>query len=572
MPSGMPNPHTVVPWMCICGLLRSFIAVAEELSVTRAAARLHITQPALSRQIHQLEADLGVPLFAREPHGLRLSDAGEVLLQRTPALLSGWDSAAVAARATTSALRVGFTAATTSDLARTAAAAFGASHPGWRIVTTQLSWADPTALLRSRAVDVTLLRHPVPDLDLVRIAELRHEPRVLALPEQHHLARQEEVDLSDLLDETFVPLPAGPWRDYWLCVEERHGHPAQLADPVNGPEEWAAAIIAGRGIAITAASTATYYARPGMVFRPVRGITPSIVYAAWRRDDHRADVQQFIAACQTAARPAAPAETRAPAESGRRSTAGLFTARPPESSGTLVLRLAVSAEADTVQQQLLGAYSAAAPATPVALTATASTSSRVDAVLGRRVDAALARVRRSPHPDLDYQRLDRTPLLLAVPQQHPLNVLGTAADAVPLRYLDGEPLAFYDRAQNPWWYDDVLDLLAGHGAQPRIVHRGLWAYDVLPIVAAGAAVALIGRDTAAAVALPGITYLRLRPQPTIDLGLLWRHDHQPSHLERLLTLASTLSPGSAENEQSRGHGVAVLHELRRAGQDRGGQD
>ncbi len=282
-------------------LLRSFIVVAEELSVTRAAARLHITQPALSGQIHQLEADLGVPLFAREPHGLRLSDAGEVLRQRTPALLSGWDSAAAAARAATRALRVGFTAATISDLARTAAAAFGASHPGWRIVMTQLSWADPTALLRSRAVDVTLLRHPVPDLELVRLAELRHEPRVLALPEQHHLTRQEEVDLTDLLDETFVPLPAGPWRDYWLCLEERHGHPAQLADPVNGPEEWAAAIIAGRGIAITAASTATYYARPGLAFRPVRGITPSIVYAAWRRDDHRADVQQFIAACQTAA-------------------------------------------------------------------------------------------------------------------------------------------------------------------------------------------------------------------------------------------------------------------------------
>ena len=150
-------------------------------------------------------------------------------------------------------------------------------------------------------VDVVLLRDPVPALDLLRVVELRREPRVLALPEQHDLAARDEIEPADLLDETSVPLPAGPWRDHWLCLEERHGHPVRLADAVNGPEEWAAAITAGHGVAITAASAAVYYGRPGLTFRPVRGIGPSTVYAAWRRDDRRDDVERFVAACRTAA-------------------------------------------------------------------------------------------------------------------------------------------------------------------------------------------------------------------------------------------------------------------------------
>jgi DNA-binding transcriptional LysR family regulator len=451
--------------------------------------------------------------------------------------MDDWDAATSAARSASASLRVGFTSATTNDLALTAAAAFGRAHPGWRVAMTQLRWNDPTAPLRTRDVDVALLRHPVPDLDVLHAVEVFREPRIVALPEHHPLAARSHLRMDDLLEETFVPLPEGPWRDYWLCLDQRHGHPVRLTDPVSGPEEWAAAISAGYGIAVTAASTATYYARPGLTFRPLQDGTASTVLAVCRADDRRVEVRSFLRACGTA-RPTASAAPSGPAPEPAAPT--VQPAQRAAGAATDVLRVAVSAEADPVQQQLLTSYSAAHPATPIATTPTTSTSSRVDALLAGHVHAAFVRLSRSPSPELGYRHLSRTPLLLAVPERHRLTAVPRdATGALPLEHLHGQPLAFYRRAQNPWWYDDVLGLLVDRGAQPRIVHRGLWAYDVLPVVAAGDALALIGRDTAAAIALPGVVYLRLQPAPVIDLGLLWRHEHRPTHLDRFLDLAGT---------------------------------
>jgi DNA-binding transcriptional LysR family regulator len=526
-------------------LLRYFVAVAEHRSFTGASRRLHVSQPALSRQVRQLETELGVTLFERTPRGVLLTAAGDALAEEAGRLLESWSRAQAAMhaahRAQKAVLRVGFTAATTNDLLGPVLAAFGRDRPGWRVAMTQMSWQDPTALLRSGEVDVGFVRHPVPDLDVLAHLVVRTEPRILALPAGHPLAARDTVRFDDLLDETFVPLPPGPWRDYWLCTELRGGRPPRTTEPVSGPEEWSAAISMGRGLAVTAASTADHYARPGIAFRPLPELSPSTVSVAWRRDDRQPQVRDFVRACGTIPPTPPPTPPTAPqAEPGQpvRPDARLRARAAPPAPD--VLRIAVSSQPDPLRQRLLDAFTHARPATPVALTPTDSTRSRVEAVLAGDVDVAFARLGTAPDAALDHLRLSTAPMLLAVSGAHPLaHRSGDDGGALPIGVLHGEPLAFYHREQNPWWHDDVLGMLRTHLATPRIVYRGLWVYDVVPVVAAGTALALVGAPSAGEVTLPGVTYRRLDPAPSVHVGLLWRRGTANASLRRFLALART---------------------------------
>ena len=525
-------------------LLRYFAAVADELSYTRAARRLHVSQPALSKQVQQLEDQLKVRLLDRDSRGVRLTAAGRALHDRVPELLSGWATTVTAVRdaelADSAVLRVGFTAANTSELIRLTAADFGRRHPGWRITMTQMSWADPGALLRSGEVDLAFVRHPLPDRDVVDHLDVHSEPRVLAVPSDHPLADNDVVDFADTLDETFVPLVAGPWRDYWLCLDQRGNRPVRLSEPVAGPEEWSAAISAGRGIAVTAASAATYYARAGLTFRPLRGISPTVIALAWRRDDRRHAVEEFTRSAVEAVGPLDEPYARAVRPTAVAPPAGRAAGVPPRAPR--VLRVAVSGEGDRLQQQILRSYGQMRTAVRAAVeqTPTDSTRSRVDAVLDGGADLAFVRLAAAPAPALRHHRLATAPMLLAVPAGHPLAAARTSG-ALTLNHLDRQPLAFYHRDQNPWWYDEVIGLLADHGAHPRITYRGLWAYDVLPEVNAGRALALVGTENAADISLPDVTYLRLDPAPRTHLGLLWHADHTDAVTTDFVRHAATLT-------------------------------
>src|ERR671914_628302 len=129
-------------------LLRYFAAVAEEGNLTRAAQRLFVSQPALTKQIRQLEAQLGVTLFTRSRAGMALTDAGRVLAERTPNLLSAWDTALretrSADRRAARVLRVGFVASAANEHTQGIIASFARRRPGWRVDMRQTEWSDPT--------------------------------------------------------------------------------------------------------------------------------------------------------------------------------------------------------------------------------------------------------------------------------------------------------------------------------------------------------------------------------------------------------------------------------------------
>ncbi len=287
-------------------LLRYFAAVAAEGNLTRAAERLFVSQPALTKQIRQLERQLGVQLFTRSRAGMTLTEAGQALAGRVPALLAGFDQALHEAKGAASraarVLRVGFLAGAANEATQEIIAAFGRLRPGWRVEMRAASWLDPTAGLASGDADAALLRLPFPGQESLRVEVLFTEPRWVALPATHPLAGREQIAFRELWDEPFVAAPpeTGWWRDWWLAAGEREGHPVRIgaATESGQPDDWLTAIANGDGIALAPESGARYYARPGVTYRPVTGVSPSQVGVAWPPTaDTNPVVQDFVRCC-----------------------------------------------------------------------------------------------------------------------------------------------------------------------------------------------------------------------------------------------------------------------------------
>jgi len=285
-------------------LLRYFATVAAEGNLTRAAERLFVSQPALTKQIKQLESQLGVRLFTRSRAGMTLTAAGQALAGRTPDVLAGWEQALRETRAAASraarVLRVGFMSSAANEATQPIVAAFGRRRPGWRVDLQQAAWSDPTAGLASGDVDAALLRLPFPGQGVVRVEVLLTEPRWVALPVTHLLAACDQIPFHQLWDEPFVAAPAetGCWRDYWLATGERQGHPVRIGAVTDQPDAYLTAIANGDGVALVPESAARYYARPGITYRPVTGISPSQVGVAWLpANDTNPIVQDFVCCC-----------------------------------------------------------------------------------------------------------------------------------------------------------------------------------------------------------------------------------------------------------------------------------
>ncbi len=281
-------------------LLRYFAAVAEEGNLTRAAERLFVSQPALTKQVRQLEDRLGVRLFDRSRAGMALTEPGRALAARVPALLGDWDRLLrETRRAASLVLRVGFLASAANEATPAIIAAFGERRPGWRVDMRQASWADPTAGLADGDVDTALVRLPFPGEENWRVEVLLTEPRCVALPSGHRLSTRDVVAFDELWDEPFVaaPVETGPWRDYWLATEERPGEP-RIGAVTEHPDDWLSAIANGYGVALAPESAARYYARPGVTYRPVTGVSPTRVGVAWSpSDDDNPAVRDFVACC-----------------------------------------------------------------------------------------------------------------------------------------------------------------------------------------------------------------------------------------------------------------------------------
>ncbi|MEM7342291.1 MAG: LysR family transcriptional regulator [Actinomycetota bacterium] len=279
--------------------LRYFVAVAEELHFTRAAERLFISQPALSRQIAKLEADLRVPLLERDRRTVALAAAGAVLLDRARDLLQAWDHAqgAVSDAAATSqaVVRIGMQTSVGRGIVGHMIDGLTQQRPGWTVQLQQVTWDDPTSGLADQTSDVALCWLPVPDPALCDWLELATEPRRLAVAATHPLANRRTVEFADIAELSLVALPesAGPLRDYWLA-QDRRCDPAPVAATAHTADEAMEAVAAGLGAVLISEGNIAIYDRPGITFLSVTDLEPSTLALVWASADTRAVVHDLI--------------------------------------------------------------------------------------------------------------------------------------------------------------------------------------------------------------------------------------------------------------------------------------
>lgn len=269
-----------------------FVAIAEELHFGRAAARLHIAQPALSQQIRQLEKKLGVELFHRNTRSVTLSEAGHALLPPARQILADVDIAKRAAVLGESEIVgrvvIGFAGASSRNVLPELARAVRAEQPGIELVLRGQTYAG-SALegITAKKIDIGFCRLPIADASIATRV-YGHERLIAALPSDHRLAESEVIDVADLAAEPFVAFPdtqGSSVRNALIRVTMNAGFIPKIMQEAPDSYTILGLVAAGVGVTITVSSV-QHIETPGLIYRELSGdIEDLVAVLAWRRDN-----------------------------------------------------------------------------------------------------------------------------------------------------------------------------------------------------------------------------------------------------------------------------------------------
>ncbi len=235
--------------------LRSFIAAAEDGNISRAAARLHLTQPALSRQIKGLEDELGVILLERGAHSFSLTPAGELLLRDGRNLLERADALEQRVRATAKAqtIRVGYSPSLSAGILSPAIEAFTQVHPRARVDLADLTNNEMVDGLQKGTLDIIVTVPTIKDIPDITWTTVQKQAWRVAIPRLHPLLVKKTLTPQDLNEQRLVVYSQKEYPDYWAFIGgwfKQQGINARIASECDGVTSLISAVEAGLGIAL----------------------------------------------------------------------------------------------------------------------------------------------------------------------------------------------------------------------------------------------------------------------------------------------------------------------------------
>jgi DNA-binding transcriptional LysR family regulator len=282
--------------------LRYFVAVAEEEHFGRAAARLHIAQPPLSRQVRQLEEEVGASLIERHGRGIRLTEAGRVFLegarQTLESALRAGARARAASRGEIGRLTVGYVDTSTyNSLPPRIFRRFRARFPGITLDLMPMTSMNQWQALRDDQIQVGFVYHLPSDDAAVASRPIYQDHVVVALPRGHRLARRRHLALADLRGESFVWFPRAISPRYYDAVTaacQARGLHINVVQEASH-DATIVSLVAG-GMGLTFAVGAWRHVKPAsIVLRRLPDLhIPLRVSAIWRTDRDRPSVQSFL--------------------------------------------------------------------------------------------------------------------------------------------------------------------------------------------------------------------------------------------------------------------------------------
>jgi len=238
--------------------LRYFTAAAEDMSMSRAAERLHVTQPALSRQIAALESELGVALFDRVKKRIVLTDAGRFFLPKARQIICDAETSAQQLREqfgdAPRTLRLGFLSIFLDDLVAPAMREFRQRHPKARVSLFELPPRAQLERLRAHELDAAILGN-IEDSDrqLFSVRRLSRHKMAAIVPDDHPLAAKKSIPLAALAQESWISLSDAFYpgrREFMRGICQAAGFEPQIVSEVDSLPMILGAVSAGDGVAL----------------------------------------------------------------------------------------------------------------------------------------------------------------------------------------------------------------------------------------------------------------------------------------------------------------------------------
>jgi DNA-binding transcriptional LysR family regulator len=281
--------------------LRYFVAVAEEMSFTRAAERLHMRQPPLSIQIRHLERELGAELFDRSGRGITLTLAGRTLFDEARRIIDEIDGAARTIRRIADGelghLTIAFIPSAANCVLGPVLRAFRNRYANVELRLHEMSPDDALEAVRERRADLAFLYRPLVDENLNQRV-VADEPLLAAVPADHPLANAAEIDLRDLGEESFI-LPRqygvpGLNAQVLAACSSAGFRPHVIQKDIWLTQTILSLVAAGLGVALVPRSAARLQ-RAGIAYLPLSHTAHTIpLGAVWRRDSRSPALSRFL--------------------------------------------------------------------------------------------------------------------------------------------------------------------------------------------------------------------------------------------------------------------------------------